>query len=213
MVDLVHAPVRNLENIVENAARGLVRTNHRSAESFVSVPLFYPSGSGTTLSVTLERNGLRVSDLSAAYQEVKMVGAETGFTRKASRVSERLGLELLAHSVTALLSEANLASAISDVASASTEIANYLVERTAGREEAEISAHLLEKLRNIFGQSRITPLVQVKGVSGRGWGVTAVVRAGLRNTQPLRQSVNMRALSFRRQQLLTISSCQFGHPR
>ena len=155
MVDLVHAPVRNLENIVENAARGLVRTNHRSAESFVSVPLFYPSGSGTTLSVTLERNGLRVSDLSAAYQEVKMVGAETGFTRKASRVSERLGLELLAHSVTALLSEANLASAISDVASASTEIANYLVERTAGREEAEISAHLLEKLRNIFGQSRI----------------------------------------------------------
>nr|WP_201728750.1 hypothetical protein [Acidocella sp. C78] len=147
-------------------------------ECLVSVPSFYPSGAGAIVSITVEGNAFRVSDLGFGYRESKMVGAEVVFVRRAKKAADRIGVQFLDRSFSAIATFEQLAATITDISGVSTETTHQAVARIQNEGEGEVASHLLEKLTALFGASNVESIPDFRGASSREWDITAVVKKG-----------------------------------
>ena len=172
----VHTRTDDVATAVDAAIAKLIGVRHRGHESFVQIPIFYPSGAGATVCVSSHQSGFRVSDYGFAFREAEMVGAEHMFGRRARIVADAFGIEVGPRTLQADASEAQLAGTISDVAVASAQVAHQIVLRAVGRGESEIAAHIFQRLTEIYGANRVEAGGKLYGASTREWEVSALLR-------------------------------------
>lgn len=162
----------------ERAVVDLVQVSHWGESSYVSLPLFMPSGTPSTVRVTRHQQEFRVDDGGFAYRELEAIGAERSFAKAAARFAAYEELSTDRRLVFTYAVEGELSRAICDVGTASYGIATDVYRRLAEGAAAEVEEYLRERLEVIFAGARIEPEEEIKGASSHPWKVTAALHRG-----------------------------------
>lgn len=173
-------PDPELYAAVERAVRSLVSIGQWGSSAFVSLPIFYPSGTAVTVKVEKVAGGFRVSDGGFAYREIEQMGAEHYFGKNATKFAEEIGAVADKRSLIATAAEDHLAATIADIAATTARLAHKITASAGSRGEAEIADHLLERLNAVFGSARVEPRVTIVGASNHAWEVDAIVQLDAR---------------------------------
>jgi len=142
---------------------------------YVSLPIFYPSGTAVTVKVEKARNGFRVTDSGLAYREIEQVGAERFFASNAKVFAEEIEAATDKRSLVLIAEPDELAAAMADIAGASARMAHKIMAKVGAKGEAEISDHLFERLKVVFGAPRVERSIKIVGPSTKEWEVDAIV--------------------------------------
>lgn len=165
----------DVERAAAQAVGQLVSVRAWGDAAFVSLPIFYPSGTAVTVKIEKARDGFRVSDSGLAYREIEQVGAERYFVSNAKVFAEEIDAEADKRSLVLMASPAELAGAMADIASASARMAHKIMAKVGNRGEAEISDHLYERLKVVFGAPRVERAIKIVGPSTKEWEADAIV--------------------------------------
>jgi hypothetical protein len=160
---------------VEEAVRDIVHVRHWGDTSFVSFPIYYPSGSPVTLRIMQSGAGFRVDDAGFAYREIEAVGFERSFASAADKARAAEGICRDRRLLFLDVSADCLGRALSDVAIASWNVADRVFGRISDQEERDIEDYLRERLTAIFGGAGIDEHQTIVGSSASPWEVSAVV--------------------------------------
>ena len=165
----------DIEKAVADAIGQLVRTSRWGESVNVTLPLFYPSGASVCIGVEPTRFGFSVTDNGLAYREADQIGGDRLFSANVAGVVEDIAVWCDSR---ALLSEARpeaLAGAMADVAAASARLAWKVSSKVSKKVQTEIADFLYQRLREIFGGSRVEPHQKLVGPSTKEWEVDVVV--------------------------------------
>lgn len=165
----------DLEAAIERAVHDMLRVKHWGDTSFVSFPIFYPSGSPVTLRIRQSAAGFHVDDGGFAYRELESVGFERSFAHAADRARAGEGLD---RNRRCLMTDApgdELARAMSDVAVASWNVADRVFGKIADQDERDIEEYLRSRLVTIFGAGKLEDRQTIDGASTSPWDVSAIV--------------------------------------
>lgn len=163
---------------VNRAVRDLMGVQHWGDASFVSFPIYYPSGASVTVRVRALATGFRVDDGGFAYREVEAVGFERSFAKAADKARSKEGVERDTRCLFVNADAGQLARALSDVAMASWDVADRVFSKIAEQEERDIEEYLRDRLTAVFGPSRLEERQIMVGSSASEWNVSAIVREG-----------------------------------
>jgi hypothetical protein len=165
----------DVEQAVATAIGQLVRTSVWGEAVNVTLPLFYPSGSAVCVGVTATRFGYSITDNGLAYREIDLIGGATYFSKNVPSVTDGLAVW---NDTRALLSEAKpeaLASAMADVAAASSRLAWKVLAKVNQKGQAEIADYLYQRLQTIFHGGQVERDITIVGPSTKKWEVDAIV--------------------------------------
>ncbi|MDD2878172.1 MAG: hypothetical protein PHT60_09125 [Acidiphilium sp.] len=162
---------------IQSAVSQLVRVSFWGNFYLVTTPLVYPSGSMVGVRITPDKAGYIVSDFAMGYREAESAEAQRSFGAHAGRLKEHLGIEYSdGHEVRLHVQEKQIASAIRRVAYASHRIMMKVYDSTPAWDEQEIGASLFQRLRDMFGDTKVKGDVTVLGASNIDWHFTAEVQ-------------------------------------
>ncbi|WP_342657109.1 hypothetical protein NPJ82_09145 [Sphingomonas sp. NY01] len=167
---------RNLATAVDEALRTLVHSHQWGGDIFVSLPVFYPSGTAATVRISSNGGRVTVTDGGYAYREIEQIGAEAYFRKSALAVAEEVGATVSKRTLVIYTDFGGLAGAISDMASGSVRIAHKVSARVGAKGEAEIADYLLKRLSEVFGVSQVQSRATLVGPSTREWRIDALVK-------------------------------------
>lgn len=159
----------------ERALNELVYARQANDAVYVTLPLYYPSGAAVTLAVTKNKDLFRVTDLALAFHEVELVGADKLFSRATKRIAEKTGVLISKEIIYSICSFEELAATISDIASASHEVAREILERIKITQENDIYTNLDRRLKTLFGANKVETEKTLTGFSTNEWHVSAFV--------------------------------------
>lgn len=159
----------------EAAAAELVRVSHWGASSYVSLPLFMPSGSAATVRISVSEHGFRVDDGGFAFREIEAIGADRSFPRTAARIASYEGLQTDRRLIFTYATADQLVRAIGDVGAASFAVVDEIYRRVGDEGVVEIEGYLQERLATIFRGMRIEPDEEIRGASAHPWTVSAAI--------------------------------------
>lgn len=166
----------SLNDAVEKAVKEMLCVRHWGTQTFVSLPIYYPSGSPVTVRVSPAAGGFRIDDGGFAYRELESVGFERSFASAADKAKQSEGLDRDRRCLITHADAEQLSRALSDVALASWNVADRVFKRIADQEERDIEEYLRERLTDIFGASHIEERQTISGSSTNPWDVSAIVR-------------------------------------
>ncbi|OQW48388.1 MAG: hypothetical protein A4S16_01645 [Proteobacteria bacterium SG_bin6] len=168
---------------------------HWGDSSFVSFPIYYPSGAAVTVRVIPGPSGFRVDDAGFAYREIEAIGFERSFATAADKARAKEGVEKDRRSLYVTADWEQLSRALSDVAMASWDVADRVFGKIAEQEQHDIEDYLRERLAHVFG-SRLEDRHTIVGSSSNPWEVSAIVSEG--RDQVVFQAVSSHANSVYR---------------
>jgi len=141
-----NAPVHpDMIAAVDEAVRNMVRVRHWGDTSFVSFPIYYPSGSPVTLRIMQSGSGFWVDDGGFAYREIEAVGFERSFASAADKARAAEGIDRDRRRLFLHVDAECLGRAISDVAIASWNIADRVFGKISDQEERDIEDYLHDR--------------------------------------------------------------------
>jgi len=168
------------KTMVDDVARQLVATEHRSGGSFIRTPLLYPSGATVVVRIEEGRAGQQtffVSDMGFGYEEADMIGASSIYSRHARLIAEASGVGF--DNQAFFVVEANreqLAGAIITIANCSQEAAMVAAQKHAERRFYEEAVRLYDRLVRVFQPRAVAKNAEIVGASNYRWKVAAIVR-------------------------------------
>ncbi len=165
----------DLRDAAEAALRQLVSVKPDGDAVFVSLPLYYPSGSSVCLRISQRDHEYRVTDWAMAHREIELVGGDALFNRTAKRAAERTGALIAGEEVYSVCSLGELAPVIADIGWASHYIAHAIVDRAQRQSESDILISLTARLKHLFGENRVESEKLIAGFSTNDWNVSALV--------------------------------------
>ncbi|MDD2704915.1 MAG: hypothetical protein PHU07_06230 [Acidocella sp.] len=153
----------------------LVYARQSGDDVYVTLPIFYPSGASVTLAISKNKDIFKVTDLGLAHHEVDLVGGDRLFSRAAKRMAEKTGVLISGDVIYSICSLDELSVTISDVATASHEMAREIIERMKAHQENDIYANLDRRLKTLFGANKVETEKTLTGFSTNEWHVSALV--------------------------------------
>lgn len=168
------------DDVIESAARSLVRVTASREGKLITLPIFYASGTAVSVEVIKTGDKFIVSDDGQAFRELELVGADRYFRRNADTIAAELGVSAARRSFYYVTSAEQLAGSMADIGSASAQLVNRVFDRIAQRNEKEIASNLYNRLINIFGENHVKADADIFGASNHKWNVSALVAFGER---------------------------------
>ncbi|MEL7719158.1 hypothetical protein AAG598_03880 [Citromicrobium bathyomarinum] len=160
------------------AARELMSVNVWAGASYVSFPIFYPSGATCVIKVEPQGSGFEVSDYGATYRELEHLGLGAGFARSANKLAAEVGATVKDRAITAYATVDTLATTMADVAMVAAASATKMVEKVGTTTEQQIQLELVGRLQSVFGRDAVNTEEKIPGQSAKEWRVDAVVHRG-----------------------------------
>lgn len=161
---------------VDEAVRDLVCVRNWGSSSYVSLPLFYPSGAPVSVRVTKHSDTkFQIDDGGFAYRELESVGAHRSFRKAAPKAAETEELQTDRRTIFVDASVLELGRAICDVGVASWQTVHNVFSRIAEGGE-EIEEYLRDRLTRIFGPAHVEPGEKIVGSSTQEWDVSAILK-------------------------------------
>ncbi|RWN01051.1 MAG: hypothetical protein EOR86_04145 [Mesorhizobium sp.] len=164
----------DIERIVRDTARDLVRLERINGAFFLNLPLLYPDGSFVTVRIDQMPNAVRISDAGFAYREAEDVDAARSFKRTANKVAEVTGISVGERTLSLEVPVEDIHRAILDVAESSWRVADHICQRVFDEDEDELSEALNERLIGLFGAPNVSH-APITGASNNEWRVSATV--------------------------------------
>jgi hypothetical protein len=128
----------SISAVAERAASELVRVTNWGSFSYISLPIFMPSGSAATVRISRIEAGFRVDDGGFTYRELESIGSERSFPRAAAKFAAYDNLETDRRLIFAVTDAGGLARAIGDVGAASYGAAYDVYRRQADEGTADV---------------------------------------------------------------------------
>lgn len=166
------------DEAVAIAARHLMSVNVLAGASYVSFPLFYPSGSACVVKVEAVGDTFEVSDYGATYREVDHLGLGSGFAKSAQKIVSEIGGKVRDQAIICRARVDTLAMTMADVALASAQVAAKMIDKVGTSLEQQIQLELVGRLEKIFGKDAVQPDERISGQSAKEWEVDALVHHG-----------------------------------
>jgi hypothetical protein len=160
--------------VVDAAVKEMMRVQHWGETSFVSFPIFYPSGAPVTVRIVPAVGGYRIDDNGFAYRELESVGFERSFPAAAGRAKQECAIEQNRRCLYVEVPSDQLERAMSDIAIASWNVADRVFGKLADHDERDIEEYLRERLARVFGA--IEQQQTITGSSRNPWDVSAIVK-------------------------------------
>lgn len=161
---------------VERALDQLVRASRVSNGFLVSLPMYYPTGTGVGIRIEPEQGGFYVSDFAIGYREAEDFGAERSFRYHIKKLIEGGPVEFThGKQIRMRATEAQLKGAIIKVASLSRDAALRAYENAADWDDEELAADLFQRLTDVFGPSHVIARALKTGASSVQWKFAAKV--------------------------------------
>jgi hypothetical protein len=136
--------------------------------------------------LTPDKDGYWVSDFAMGFREAESAEAQRSFGAHAGRLKDELGVEYSDdHEVRIFAKENQIASAIRRVAFATHRIMAKVYSSAPAWDEQDISASLYQRLRDLFGASRVRWDVTTLGASNLSWHFAAEVASPQDGTRVL----------------------------
>jgi hypothetical protein len=164
------------KELVEDAARQLVSTEHRTGGSFIRTPLLYPSGTSVVVRIEEGDDRFFVSDFGLGYQEAELMGASLMYARNAHPIAEAAGVRFDNQAFFVLeASREQLPGAVVTIANCSQETAIRAADALAEKTFEDSKSRLYERLVKVFTPKIVAKNVEVTGASNQKWRVAAIV--------------------------------------
>lgn len=170
------------QDVVQQALNDLVGLRREGNNSFVSLPLLYPSGSSVVVRIFDEGRTFLVTDMGLGWDEVEMMGAThqmyLGIARK---IADASGVVFDNHSFFVLqVTKNQLSGAIAAVANCSLEAAIQSAYAFAEKKINEGNERLYLRLDRVFTprKVKVERYVTIRGASSHEWPVSNLVRMG-----------------------------------
>ena len=157
------APTLNPHEAVAIAARKLMSVNVWSGASYVSFPVFYPSGGTCVVKIEPVGDEFEVSDYGATYREIDHLGLGSGFAKSAQRLVSEIGGRVQDRTIVCRATLATLAMTMADVALVSSQVAANMTEKAGTSHEQQIQLELVARLESIFGKESVKPDENIVG--------------------------------------------------
>jgi hypothetical protein len=123
-----------IARVVEAALRDIVAVRTHDGSSYVSVPLFYPSGSFVTVKIDQMPGCYRVSDNGFAFREIESIGAQRSFGKTIQAIVADANLVSDRRRIYVDVTRDHLVAAICEVASASWQVATKIYSRASDKD-------------------------------------------------------------------------------
>tara|TARA_R110000850_G_scaffold66852_4_gene148366 strand:- start:753 stop:1490 length:738 start_codon:yes stop_codon:yes gene_type:complete len=149
---------------VREALRKIASIRDIDGKTIVSVPIMYPSGA--TAAVEIERNGdnFWVSDMGYGLVEAEMSGAETFYSKIASRIADDFGIGYDGNAMFALwVPSSKLEGAIVCVANASNKASSEAVLRATEAKMRVQNERIFDRIKTVFGERFVARSAEVIG--------------------------------------------------
>ena len=161
---------------VRNAVGALVSTRSFGDTVYVSLPLFFPSGTPVTVRVDRAEIGFRVSDNGFAYRELEDVGADRSFWGTADALIFEEGLERGKRTIFVEVFAENLERAICDVGAIAWKIVDRVYSNLVEPDVSDLEERIQSRLERLFGSQSVEIEPSIAGVSSTRWPMTAAVK-------------------------------------
>lgn len=168
---------RRDQELIDNAVRQLVRSEHLKTSTIINLPILYPSGSTVAVQAQIVRDKCLVSDMGGGYMEADLMGARNYYPKLAREISEASGISFDGESVFAAESSLDLISGlITVVGNCSHEAAAKSAYKLAEKREKRTEDELYKRLTDVFGMQAVERNAELRGASNHSWPVADVVR-------------------------------------
>ena len=166
---------RAVKDKIEEAAAGLVAVRANGDRARISLPLLYPSGSGSAVEVMVNGDNCFVSDFGFGAMEAEMYGAESFYESNARKAADRFGVGFDGMSIfKTWTSLSRLDAAVVAVANASVQAASWAIASASEEKERRYNAELFDRVRQFFGDRAVSKREELGGREAR-WEARNVV--------------------------------------
>ncbi len=164
--------------VVDDVARQLVETIHRTGASFIRTPILYPSGATVVVRIQERSGQYIVSDMALGYEEAEQMGIALLYSRSAIDAAERSGIRYEEHAFSVInVSRDQLPSAVATVANCSQEGVAHAFQKRSERKEADDAERIYVRLVDLFSPESVIRDTEVLGASHTPWNFAAAVQA------------------------------------
>ncbi len=166
---------RAITQRIEEAAAGLISVRADGDRARISLPLLYPSGSGSAVEVMVNGDNCFVSDFGFGAMEAEMYGAESFYESNAKKAADRFGVGFDGMSIfKTWASLGRLDAAVVAVANASVQAATGAIMRASEEKERRDNAALYERVREFFKGNAVARHEELGGKEAK-WNAQNVV--------------------------------------
>jgi hypothetical protein len=166
---------RAIKERIEEAAAGLISVRADGDRARISLPLLYPSGSGSAVEVMVNGDNCFVSDFGFGALEAEMYGAEPFYEKSAKRAADRFGVGFDGMSIfKTWASLSRLDAAVVAVANASVQAASAAILSASEEKERRDNAALYDRVREFFGDHAVAKHEELGGRDAK-WQAQNVV--------------------------------------
>ena len=162
---------------IKDAVGGLVSARSFGETVYISLPLFFPSGTPVSVRVDRAPIGFRVSDNGFAYRELESVGAERSFWGMADAVIAEDGVERGKRSIFVEVFPEQLERAICDIGAIAWKVVDRIYENLAEPDVSDLEGRIQTRLEKLFGSQKVEMEPSLVGVSSTSWPMTAAVKS------------------------------------
>lgn len=164
-----------IEQIANEALKGITFTWAEGERQLVSLPVQYPSGALTTMEVSIGKREALISDMGMGLWESEQLCPDTGYRKIAELEARRHGLKFDGHAVLAIeLPIGSLAAGLIAVANASAKSAASAILSDAGRREGKRKEFVYNRVRMAFPDATVHREISIHGERA-DWEVHNVV--------------------------------------
>jgi hypothetical protein len=166
----------SFKRLIDDVAREIVATEHRTGGSFIRTPLLYPGGSTVVVRIEDGTDRFFVSDFGLGFQEADLMGASLMYARNAHPIAEAAGVRFDNQAFSVLeASKEQLPGAVVTIANCSQEATIRAADALAERTFEDSKARLYERLVKVFSPKIVTKNAEVTGASNQKWRVATIV--------------------------------------
>ena len=152
------------DRIRESVSR-LMTIRHEGEGFRVSVPVLFPSGSGSAVEVIPGKDTAFVSDMGLGHFEAEFGGVSEHYDNQAKKAAEQFGVGYDGYGIFAIEVPLNrIEGGIAAIANASVRAASAALLRGAEEKDRRQNDEVYDKISRIFGQNMIAKSVEVQGV-------------------------------------------------
>ncbi len=140
-------------------------TIRRDGEGFrVSVPVLFPSGSGSSVEVVPGRETAFISDMGLGHFEAEFGGASEYYDTQARKVGEQFGVAYDGFSIFALRVPLDrIEGGIATIANASVRAASAAILRAAEDKDVRQNDAVYDRITQVFDRNSVSRTVEVTG--------------------------------------------------
>lgn len=177
MVDTAGMRTDDLQALLSDVSRELVRISMEDREGVISLPQTYPGGSPVVVRVRRDGDEYMVTDNGYGFAEANLLGGSATYARIAATTAKVHGVRYDGDMIFAIqVARDWLANAIIFVSSASRRAVEATAQKLAEERENDTRARFRARLAEAFPQSATTFGVQFVGRSTKEWKFDAIVR-------------------------------------